>query len=353
MSGSSASTRTSASTPTGADADFGGRARACLRRQRRLADPAAELHRPQLPGGPGRLPGRHRRREGDQEQHHRRHRRHHPVRPLRPLHPGLRARREVRQPGHQGQDRAGSPRATSRRRSTTRPAARRSPSSSSSRTRAWTSSSRSPARPATAPSTPPARPASAPSASTSTSSCRTRTRRASSRAPRRASRSPCRPDQGDRGRHGQGRQAALGRHDRWRRLRPVLRLARPSSRPTRPGQLEAAFAAMKAGTLETCPPAPECGMTPGSADRGLTTGQRSERAGHPWSARSSSLDRGDSAGRPMSDVGDRGRSARPRSRCAASRSAIRASSPTTTSTSTSGPARSTPCSARTAPARRP
>ena len=39
---------------------------------------------------------------GQQDRHHRRHRRRHAVRPVHPLHPGLRARRQVGQPGHQG-----------------------------------------------------------------------------------------------------------------------------------------------------------------------------------------------------------------------------------------------------------
>ena len=66
------------------------------------ADARSELHLDQLPGGPGRLPRRDHRRVRQQERRDRRHRRHHPVRAVRPVHPGLRARREVGQPGHQG-----------------------------------------------------------------------------------------------------------------------------------------------------------------------------------------------------------------------------------------------------------
>ena len=139
-SGSSASTTPRASTPTGdvdpTFADCSGD----------IGDAAAEVHRDQLRRGSGRLPRRHRRRPR-------------PARAniigaiggvslcgaVRPLHPGLRARRQVGQPGHQRQDRLGL-------RQRLRPRLRRSGrgqdvrrSSSSSRTRASTSCSRSPA----------------------------------------------------------------------------------------------------------------------------------------------------------------------------------------------------------------
>ena len=55
---------------------------------------------------------------------HRRHRRHHALQRLRPLHPGLRARRQVRQPEHHREVRVRHARLLERRRSATRSAAR-------------------------------------------------------------------------------------------------------------------------------------------------------------------------------------------------------------------------------------
>ena len=81
----------------------------------RLDRRRSELHLDRLPGGSGRLPRRDHRRVGEQERHDRRHRRHLAVRSVHPLYPGLRARREVGQDGHQGQDRVRDQRLLERR----------------------------------------------------------------------------------------------------------------------------------------------------------------------------------------------------------------------------------------------
>ncbi len=144
--------------------------------------------------------------------------------------------------------------------STTRPAARRSPSRSS-RPTSRTSCSRSPARPATASSRPPAPPTSTASASTSTSGNRSARRptRASSPALRStlnrpsSRQSPASPPATSPratvlfNAKNDGISAA-DFHDKASLFGPEVTTA-----------LNTALAAMQAGTLVTCPPAPACG----------------------------------------------------------------------------------------------
>ena len=317
-----------------------------------------ELRRHQVPGGPGRLPGRHRRRAASKSGNigaiggiGR-------LRPVRPLHPGLRARRQVGQPRHQGRRPRGSRPATSPRRSTTRPAARRSASSSSHQNAGidvlfqvagktgngvleaacaagingigvdvdqYLSYAGTP-QPCIVTSAEKhlsvtvsksiqqiaaqdrqGRPASSSTRPTTASASRP-FYEAASQAPGRH------PDQARRGTRGHE-----GRHPRDL---PAGARLRQTPAPNPIGPL----------TLSRTP-------------------ERVDRAGRPArslsaSCRSTRADERTDRHRTSSP-----RSAHPRSRCAASPSATRASSPTTASTSTSARARSTPCSARTAPAR--
>ena len=170
-----------------------------MRRRRRPArtrrSPARVMRRPccrstwrYLPGGSGRIPGRHGRRIGERDRDDRRGRRHHAVRPciryIQGLHqlgaesinPDIKRRHGVchRERLHQGVQRPGDWH-------------RASVGSSSSRTRMSTSSSRSPARRATASSTQRAKRGSGHRRRRRPGPVTTRTRRrASSRARRRA-----------------------------------------------------------------------------------------------------------------------------------------------------------------------
>ena len=140
-------------------------------------DPAAQLHRAQLPGGSGRLPRGDGRRHGNEERHHRRRRWCHPVRTVRPLHAGLRPWREVDQPGHHRSRSAWVTESDFTRASTTRLAGKTFghqfiPAEQGHRRRL---PGRRPDRQRRR-STQPAQPASVPSASTSTSTSRTRPR---------------------------------------------------------------------------------------------------------------------------------------------------------------------------------
>ena len=66
-------------------------------------DAAAQLHRHRLPGRPGRIPRGHRGSVPVQDGQGRCHRWHERLCAVHPLHPGLRARRQVGEPGHRGQ----------------------------------------------------------------------------------------------------------------------------------------------------------------------------------------------------------------------------------------------------------
>ena len=68
----------------------------CLRR--RCCGPAAEPRRHEVPGGPGRLPGRHGGRGPERERRHRGDRRRDLLRAVREVHPGLQARRQAVNP---------------------------------------------------------------------------------------------------------------------------------------------------------------------------------------------------------------------------------------------------------------
>ena len=150
-SGSSASTRVrSASTADGLPDTH-------IRVRGRRGHAAAELHRDQLSGRPGRLPRRNGRRLDEQERYDRRHRRHRPCADRVSATSRATSSAPSRSIRASSVESRASRRATSPRPSTTRSPARTSAQQFISRT-SPTSCSRSPARPATASSTPPATP---------------------------------------------------------------------------------------------------------------------------------------------------------------------------------------------------
>ena len=218
---------------------------------------AAELHRPQLPGGSGRLP-----------------RRAWSPRPsaragvigaiggitlcgpVHPLHPGLSSSAPSRSTPTSRSVPPMSPRATSPRRSTTRSRGKSVRQAVHRAEQESTSCSRSPARPATASSTPPARRASTASASTSTRRCPIRMPRKCTRDERRRRSSHWSVESTIKA---IGGGTAKGGDDHWRRQsrRRRLRARSTTSQSAVPAdlkaKLDAAFAEMKAGTLKTCP----------------------------------------------------------------------------------------------------